>query len=48
MTMLSIETWVDARGLVCPMAIVKTAEAIKTIPIGRFDRSRCDRSRLRQ
>jgi tRNA 2-thiouridine synthesizing protein A len=34
MTLLSIETWVDARGLSCPMPIVKTAQAIKTIASG--------------
>jgi len=34
MTMLAIETWVDARGLSCPMPIVKTAQAIKTIASG--------------
>jgi len=27
-------TQVDARGLSCPMPIVKTAQAIKTIPSG--------------
>jgi tRNA 2-thiouridine synthesizing protein A len=34
MTMLAIETWVDARGLSCPMPIVKTAQAIKTVASG--------------
>jgi tRNA 2-thiouridine synthesizing protein A len=34
MTLLSITTWVDARGLSCPMPIVKTAQAIKTIASG--------------
>jgi tRNA 2-thiouridine synthesizing protein A len=34
MTMLSIETWVDARGLSCPMPIVKTAQAIRTVAPG--------------
>jgi tRNA 2-thiouridine synthesizing protein A len=34
MTLLSIETWVDARGLSCPMPIVKTAQAIRTIASG--------------
>jgi tRNA 2-thiouridine synthesizing protein A len=34
MTMLAIETWVDARGLSCPMPIVKTAQAIRTIASG--------------
>ena len=36
MTLLSIETWVDARGLSCPMPIVKTAQAMKTVPSGRL------------
>ena len=34
MTMLAIETLVDARGLSCPMPIVKTAQAIKTVASG--------------
>ena len=34
MTMLAIETWVDARGLSCPMPIVKTAQVIKTVASG--------------
>jgi tRNA 2-thiouridine synthesizing protein A len=34
MTMLTIETRVDARGLSCPMPIVKTAQAIKTVASG--------------
>jgi tRNA 2-thiouridine synthesizing protein A len=34
MTLLAIETWVDARGLSCPMPIVKTAQAIRTIASG--------------
>jgi tRNA 2-thiouridine synthesizing protein A len=34
MTLLSIETWVDARGLSCPMPIVKTAQAIRTVAPG--------------
>lgn len=33
MTTQTIQT-VDARGLSCPMPIVKTAQAIKTIPAG--------------
>ena len=33
MTLLITQT-VDARGLSCPMPIVKTAQAIKTIPSG--------------
>jgi tRNA 2-thiouridine synthesizing protein A len=35
MTMQITQT-VDARGLSCPMPIVKTAQAIKTVPSGRF------------
>ena len=31
---LQISQQVDARGLSCPMPIVKTAQAIKTIPSG--------------
>jgi tRNA 2-thiouridine synthesizing protein A len=31
---LSIAHHLDARGLSCPMPIVKTAQAIKTIPSG--------------
>ena len=31
---LQITTQVDARGLSCPMPIVKTAQAIKTIAAG--------------
>jgi tRNA 2-thiouridine synthesizing protein A len=34
MTMLAIETRVDARGLSCPMPIVKTAQAIKIVASG--------------
>jgi tRNA 2-thiouridine synthesizing protein A len=33
---LQIFQQVDARGLSCPMPIVKTAQAIKTIPSGSF------------
>ena len=36
MTLLSIDTWVDARGLSCPMPIVKTAIAIKGVPSGHL------------
>ena len=36
MTLLSIDTWVDARGLSCPMPIVKTAIAIKTVASGHL------------
>ena len=35
MTMQITQT-VDARGLSCPMPIVKTAQAVKTIPSGGF------------
>jgi tRNA 2-thiouridine synthesizing protein A len=31
---MQISQQVDARGLSCPMPIVKTAQAIKTIPSG--------------
>ena len=34
MTMLETPTRVDARGLSCPMPIVRTAQAIKTLPSG--------------
>jgi tRNA 2-thiouridine synthesizing protein A len=34
MTLMSIESRVDARGLSCPMPIVKTAQAIKTVASG--------------
>jgi tRNA 2-thiouridine synthesizing protein A len=34
MTLLSIESLVDARGLSCPMPIVKTAQAIKKVASG--------------
>ncbi len=34
MTLLEITQTVDAKGLSCPMPIVKTAQAIKTIPAG--------------
>jgi len=34
MTLLSIESWVDARGLSCPMPIVKTAQAIRSVASG--------------
>ena len=33
---LQITQTLDARGLSCPMPIVKTAQAIKTIPAGGF------------
>jgi tRNA 2-thiouridine synthesizing protein A len=34
MALLQIEQTVDARGLSCPMPIVKTAQAVKTVPSG--------------
>ena len=34
MPVVEISQSVDARGLSCPMPIVKTAQAIKTIPSG--------------
>jgi tRNA 2-thiouridine synthesizing protein A len=34
MPTLEITQTVDARGLSCPMPIVKTAQAIKTVPSG--------------
>ena len=34
MEMLEITTTVDARGLSCPMPIVRTAQAIKTMASG--------------
>jgi tRNA 2-thiouridine synthesizing protein A len=34
MPLLEITQVVDARGLSCPMPIVKTAQAIKTVPPG--------------
>jgi tRNA 2-thiouridine synthesizing protein A len=34
MTVLEIAIQVDARGLSCPMPIVKTAQAAKTVPSG--------------
>jgi tRNA 2-thiouridine synthesizing protein A len=34
MPMLEIQVFVDARGLACPMPIVKTAQAIKTVESG--------------
>jgi tRNA 2-thiouridine synthesizing protein A len=35
MTLTQIDQLVDARGLACPMPIVKTAQAIKTMASGR-------------
>jgi len=32
----AIHTTVDAKGLSCPMPIVKTAQAIKTVPVGEL------------
>jgi tRNA 2-thiouridine synthesizing protein A len=34
MAVLEITQHVDARGLSCPMPIVKTAQAVKTVPSG--------------
>jgi len=34
MPVVEITLTVDARGLSCPMPIVKTAQAVKTIPSG--------------
>jgi len=36
MAVIEISQRVDARGLSCPMPIVKTAQAIKTIPSGAY------------
>ena len=36
MTLIKIQELVDARGLSCPMPIVKTAQAMKTLPSGAF------------
>jgi TusA-related sulfurtransferase len=35
MTLTSIDQLVDARGLACPMPIVKTAQAIKAMTSGQ-------------
>ena len=45
---LEISQRVDARGLSCPMPIVKTAQAVKTVAVGRADRGPRDRSGVRQ
>jgi len=34
MATLEITTTVDAKGLSCPMPIVRTAQAVKTVPSG--------------
>jgi tRNA 2-thiouridine synthesizing protein A len=34
MATLEIATTVDAKGLSCPMPIVRTAQAVKTLPSG--------------
>ena len=34
MTLMQIDRWVDARGLSCPMPIVKTAQAMRSIASG--------------
>jgi TusA-related sulfurtransferase len=36
MTLVEIRQRVDARGLSCPMPIVKTAQAMKTLGSGEF------------
>ena len=35
MTLIQVDQLVDARGLACPMPIVKTAQAIKTMASGQ-------------
>ena len=35
MTMVSVDATVDARGLNCPMPIVKTAQAVKGLASGQ-------------
>jgi tRNA 2-thiouridine synthesizing protein A len=34
MPVLEITEWIDARGLSCPMPIVKTAQVVKALPSG--------------
>ncbi len=34
--MSDVHTTVDAQGLSCPMPIVKTAQAVKTVPAGEL------------
>ena len=34
--MSDVHTSVDAKGLSCPMPIVKTAQAVKTVPAGEL------------
>ena len=46
MPVVEIDPAVDARGLACPMPIVKTAQAMKTLAIGRRRRSARDGRRL--
>jgi tRNA 2-thiouridine synthesizing protein A len=36
MALLEIATRVDARGLSCPMPIVRTAQAMKTVTSGQY------------
>jgi tRNA 2-thiouridine synthesizing protein A len=36
MTVIEVSQHVDARGLSCPMPIVKTAQAIKTVASGEL------------
>ena len=47
MPVVEISQTVDARGLSCPMPIVKTAQAVKALPSGRRHRAPRDRRRLR-
>ena len=48
MPVVEISQTVDARGLSCPMPIVKTAQAVKALASGAVDRAPRDRRRLRQ
>ena len=36
MTIETVHTTVDAKGLSCPMPIVKTAQAVKAVPAGEL------------
>ena len=47
MPVVEISQTVDARGLSCPMPIVKTAQAIKAAAVGRRRRAPRDRRRAR-
>ena len=48
MPVVEITQTVDARGLSCPMPIVKTAQAVKALAAGRSHRAARDRRRVRQ